>query len=170
MVTKILLKRGTSGQTAAYTGKAREVTEDTDKKTLVVHDGGTAGGTPAAKLADVPTKLSQLTLDSGLWTKNALTLAALTDDVGYWKKSDLTKTSQTTVGTKPGTAAIALTVRTAQTAAGATTLNARKFSVVRCSAIRFSVHNARGIARAFAHFVEPRVINNGEKYASFSSH
>ena len=94
MIKKILLKRGTSENTAAYTGKIREVTEDTDKKTLIVHDGGTAGGTPAAKLADVPTKLSQLTLDSGLWTKNALALAALTDDVGYWKRSDLTKTSQ----------------------------------------------------------------------------
>lgn len=96
MVKKILLKRGTTTATAAYTGKVREVTIDTDKKVLVVHDGETAGGTALAKLSALPTSLSKLTEDSGLWTKSALTVAMLTDDVGYWKTADLTKVSQLT--------------------------------------------------------------------------
>lgn len=104
MVKKILLKRGTITATSVYTGKSREVTVDTDKKILIVHDGVTAGGTSLARLSELPTKLSQLTEDSGIWTKNALTLASLTDDVGYWKKSDLTKVSQLTNDNKYKTA------------------------------------------------------------------
>lgn len=42
-------KRGTTAQHAAYTGPAGEVTVDTDKDTLVVQDGTTAGGHPLAK-------------------------------------------------------------------------------------------------------------------------
>ena len=38
--------RGTTAQHAAYTGKIGELTVDTDKKVVVVHDGSTAGGHP----------------------------------------------------------------------------------------------------------------------------
>ena len=70
MVKKILLKRGTTTATAAYTGKVREVTIDTDKKVLVVHDGETAGGTALAKLSALPTSLSKLTEDSIICQNN----------------------------------------------------------------------------------------------------
>lgn len=43
-VGHILLKRGNTTQSAAYTGPVGEVTYDTDLKTLRVHDGSTAGG------------------------------------------------------------------------------------------------------------------------------
>lgn len=42
-------RRGTTSQHASFTGLNAELTVDTDKKTVVVHDGSTAGGTPLAK-------------------------------------------------------------------------------------------------------------------------
>ena len=47
--TQLQMRRGTTAQTAAFTGAVGEVTVDTDKDTLVVHDGATAGGHPLAK-------------------------------------------------------------------------------------------------------------------------
>ena len=42
----IQLRRGTTAQHSAFTGLVGEVTVDTDKDTLVVHDGVTQGGKP----------------------------------------------------------------------------------------------------------------------------
>lgn len=42
-------RRGTTSQHATFTGLAGEITVDTDKKVVVVHDGSTAGGIPLAK-------------------------------------------------------------------------------------------------------------------------
>ena len=44
MATQLKLRGGTTAEHAAFTGGAREVTVDTDKNTLVLHDGVTAGG------------------------------------------------------------------------------------------------------------------------------
>ena len=49
MATQIQLRRGNTAQTSTFTGATGEITVDTDKATIVVHDGGTAGGTPLAK-------------------------------------------------------------------------------------------------------------------------
>jgi hypothetical protein len=49
MATQLKLRRGTTAQHSAFTGASGEVTVDTTKKTLVVHDGSTAGGVPLAK-------------------------------------------------------------------------------------------------------------------------
>ena len=43
-LTKIKLPKKTNTQTNSYTGASGEVTIDTDKKIIVVHDGSTAGG------------------------------------------------------------------------------------------------------------------------------
>jgi len=51
--TQLQLRRGTTVQTSTFTGAVGEVTVDTTRKALVVHDGATAGGVPAAKLAEV---------------------------------------------------------------------------------------------------------------------
>lgn len=48
MPTQLQFRRGTTAQTAVFTGATAEVTVDTDKKVVVVHDGTTAGGTPGA--------------------------------------------------------------------------------------------------------------------------
>lgn len=49
MAFALQLRRGTTAQHSAFTGLVGEVTIDTDKDTVVVHDGSTAGGIPLAK-------------------------------------------------------------------------------------------------------------------------
>ena len=49
MTTALQLRRGTTTQHATFVGANGEVTVDTDKKTLVVNDGVTQGGTPLAR-------------------------------------------------------------------------------------------------------------------------
>ena len=44
MATRIQFRRGTSSQHASFTGAVGEMTVDTDKDVVVVHDGSTAGG------------------------------------------------------------------------------------------------------------------------------
>lgn len=44
MATQLKLRGGTTAEHAAFTGGEREVTVDTDKNTLVLHDGVTVGG------------------------------------------------------------------------------------------------------------------------------
>ena len=51
MATQIQRRRGTTAQHSTFTGALGELTVDTDKKTVVVHDGITAGGSPLATLA-----------------------------------------------------------------------------------------------------------------------
>ena len=53
MATSIRLRGGTTSQHSSFTGAAKEVTVDTDKNTIVVHDGSTAGGIPLAKASEV---------------------------------------------------------------------------------------------------------------------
>jgi hypothetical protein len=52
MAIQVQLRGGTTAEHSTFTGAAKEVTVDTTKKTLVVHDGSTAGGIPVAKAAD----------------------------------------------------------------------------------------------------------------------
>ena len=49
MSTQVAIRRGNTAQTAAFTGVVAELTVDTDKKIVVVHDGTTAGGNPLIK-------------------------------------------------------------------------------------------------------------------------
>jgi hypothetical protein len=49
MATQVQLRRGNTSQTNAFTGAVAEITIDTDKDTVVVHDGSTLGGIPLAK-------------------------------------------------------------------------------------------------------------------------
>lgn len=51
MATQVQLRRGNNTQTLAFTGAEAEITVDTDKETVVVHDGSTAGGFPLAREA-----------------------------------------------------------------------------------------------------------------------
>ena len=44
MAKLLKLRRGTTSQHSSFTGAEGEVTVDTDKETLIVHDGSTAGG------------------------------------------------------------------------------------------------------------------------------
>jgi hypothetical protein len=71
MATELKLRRGTTAQHAAFTGAAAEVTVDTDKDTVVVHDGSTAGGFPLARAngsAINPTSVGATTAGTGAFT------------------------------------------------------------------------------------------------------
>jgi len=48
MAKRLQLRRGTTTQHDSFTGAVGEVTVDTDKDTVVVHDGSLAGGVPLA--------------------------------------------------------------------------------------------------------------------------
>ena len=84
-MSKLLqLRGGTTTEHASFTGAVREVTVDTTKDTLVVHDGTTAGGHALSTAADVSAALATL-VDSAPATLNTLNelAAALGDDANY---------------------------------------------------------------------------------------
>ena len=61
MATQVQFRGGSSTEHSSFTGAAREVTVDTTKDTLIVHDGSTAGGHPLAK-ENNPTFTGDLTI------------------------------------------------------------------------------------------------------------
>ena len=96
------LKRGTTVKNNSYTGLDGEVTVDSDKDVLVVHDGGTPGGSPLATEAQIAAKADKV---SGATNGNLAALDAngnLTD--GGSKAADFAAaaTAQTKVITDTG--------------------------------------------------------------------
>ena len=55
MARQVQLRRGTTAQTSSFTGAVGEVTVDTDKDVVVIHDGSTAGGFPSVKATSLAT-------------------------------------------------------------------------------------------------------------------
>ena len=55
MANALQLRRGTTTEHGSFTGLAGEITVDTTKDTLVIHDGSTAGGIPLAKESSAST-------------------------------------------------------------------------------------------------------------------
>ena len=53
--TQLQMRRGNTAQILTFTGAEGEITIDTDRNTLVVHDGNTVGGHYIASPADVAT-------------------------------------------------------------------------------------------------------------------
>jgi hypothetical protein len=47
------IRRGTTAQHSTFTGLVGEITVDTTKDTIVVHDGVLAGGYPLAKASEI---------------------------------------------------------------------------------------------------------------------
>lgn len=64
MPTTLQFRRYGTAATASVTGANAELTVDTDKKTVVVHDGSTAGGFPLVR-ANGDTMTGQLNISSG---------------------------------------------------------------------------------------------------------
>lgn len=97
-------RRGTTAQHATFTGLLGELTVDTDKKVVVVHDGSTAGGFPLV----------------GKTTTDVLTNKSLSDSTTYFvDASDNTKKITVDVG---GTTSITGTIATAFTTAKTITI------------------------------------------------
>ena len=46
MATQVQFRRGTTGEHSGFTGAVGEVTVDTEKKVVCIHDASTAGGFP----------------------------------------------------------------------------------------------------------------------------
>ena len=55
MATRVQFRIGTTSEHSSFTGAVGEVTVDTDKKLVVVHDGSTAGGVPSTSLSQAQT-------------------------------------------------------------------------------------------------------------------
>ena len=110
MAKRLQLRRGTTAQTNAFTGAVGEVTVDTDKKTVVVHDGVTVGGHPIATRASADGTISLIKKDgtsAGTINANGLfnntltstnTNQALTAAQGKVLKDTLDTTTSSTFG------------------------------------------------------------------------
>jgi hypothetical protein len=66
MPSVLQFRRTTTAGLASITGQAGELLVDTTKKTITVHDGTTAGGTPVATESYVSTSLTAYATTSSL--------------------------------------------------------------------------------------------------------
>lgn len=64
MSTQVQFRRGTTGESGAFTGAIGEVTVDTTKNTCVVHDGAQLGGYPLLREDGANSALSPGSLSS----------------------------------------------------------------------------------------------------------
>ena len=78
MATQLQLRKGTTTEHSTFVGADGEVTVDTTKKALVLHDGVTAGGKPLPTLESGKVPLDQLP-DSTTSTKGVVELATQTE-------------------------------------------------------------------------------------------
>ena len=93
MAKLLKLRRGTTSQHSSFTGAEGEVTVDTTKDTLVVHDGSTAGGVPIAKESAVNLKAN---LASPTFTGTVTTANVATDGQYIQQEETLTVSSNAT--------------------------------------------------------------------------
>ena len=70
MTAQVQFRRGTTVQHATFTGAVGEVTLDTDKDILIVHDGSTAGGISKLVSETATQTLTNKTLTSPTFTGN----------------------------------------------------------------------------------------------------
>ena len=68
MAKRLQLRRGSTYQNNVFTGAVGEVTVDTDKDVLVVHDGVTGGGFPVAARANADGTISLIKKDGTIIT------------------------------------------------------------------------------------------------------
>ena len=79
MATELKLRKGTTAEHSTFTGAEAEVTFDTDKNTIVGHDGATAGGYPATEFASGA--FVKTDRDSVAWTKTGNDTAETSQDL-----------------------------------------------------------------------------------------
>ena len=87
MAKLLKLRRGTTSQHSSFTGAEGEATVDTDKDTLVVHDGSQAGGRPLARedmsnvsSSSITGRLGTGSIASAKIASDAVTNAKIADD------------------------------------------------------------------------------------------
>lgn len=136
MTTQLQLRRDTAANVAVFTGAQGEVVVDTTNNRLVVQDGVTAGGVPAAKLSEV----------------NAA--AALT---GTTLAANVTASSLTSVGTLTGLAVAG--PATQQSAVASGDLRNTIYNTASGTGVSASFSWATGTANAYA--IAQLIDNNG---------
>ena len=91
MATAIQRRRGTTSQHSTFTGLVGEITIDTSKNTVVVHDGSTAGGHPLATEANLTAlggaDITDVVAGNGLTGGAASGSATLSVDESYFDQT-----------------------------------------------------------------------------------
>ena len=122
MATQIQWRRGNTAQTSTFTGAVSEITVDTDKKTIVVHDGSTSGGIPLALETQMTANAAIITSAFGK-ANSANVLAQAAYDAANTKVSSTGTT--TTLFTVTGNVTVTANTTTSNlSATGATSLAA----------------------------------------------
>ena len=112
MATQVQFRRGTTGEHSGITGAVGEVTVDTEKKILCVHDATTAGGFPLLKEDGSNSSLALGSLSScalkfagdpntGLFSPGADQLQLVTGGVARVKIDSTGAITLGTVGSSP---------------------------------------------------------------------
>jgi len=88
---QVKLRRGTTAQHGSFTGAEGEVTVDTDKDTVVVHDGSTAGGHELRKKSDTiaGSEIDNDAVDTAQIAANAVTSTEIANDAVTTDKINL---------------------------------------------------------------------------------
>ena len=94
-LTKIKLPKKTNTQTNSYTGASGEVTIDTDKQVIVVHDGSTAGGISLASEARVNAAFTAANNSTDTWVRNAANAASSYANSGFSQANTATTNAAT---------------------------------------------------------------------------
>ena len=115
MAKLLKLRRGTTAQHSSFTGAEGEVTVDTDKETLVVHDGQTAGGHPVAAqdMANVPagtiqgTQLENSGVTAGQYGSSSAIPIVTVDAQGLVTAASTTAIDSTTIANGSSSVSVA---------------------------------------------------------------
>ena len=115
MAKLLKLRRGTTSQHSSFTGAEGEVTVDTDKDTLVVHDGSTAGGHPLAAqdMDNVPagsilgTQLENSGVSAGTYGSSSAIPIVTVDAQGLVTGASTTAIDSTTIANGTSNVAVA---------------------------------------------------------------
>ena len=115
MAKLLKLRRGTTTQHSSFTGAEGEVTVDTDKDVLVVHDGSTAGGHPVAAqdMDNVPagailgTQLENSGVTAGQYGSSSAIPIVTVDAQGLVTAASTTAIDSTTIANGTSNVAVA---------------------------------------------------------------
>lgn len=98
MAQILQLRRGTTAENAAFTGSIAEVTVDTDKKKVIVHDGITPGGVPSVTEPELANLVTQTELSAQLATKLSIGAAAGGALIGTYPNPEIGSIDVTSTG------------------------------------------------------------------------
>lgn len=160
MPDQVQLRGGTTAEHSTFTGATREVTVDTTKKTLVVHDGATVGGIPMLRQDAGNLPASVITYDK--------LVGGVLDPSLLYKLDPMspafTKTAAGTISVKAGTSVMVAGVKVAWAADTAVTMPSLT------GGVDYAIYVCTdGSIRADSSFTAPAgyTVNNSRKIGGF---